>query len=70
MDNFLNNISVLKSTLSDEEVAELIKRSSDFIDTQKRSELSMADLEKHLSLLVLKVLLQLEDCMVQQPTQE
>jgi len=46
MDNFLNNISVLKSTLSDLEVADLIKHSSDFIDTQKRSEITLAEMEK------------------------
>ncbi len=54
MDNFLNNISVLKSTLSDLEVADLIKHSSDFIDTQKRSEMTLAELEKEYIYYLLK----------------
>jgi DNA-binding NtrC family response regulator len=54
MDNFLNNISVLKTRLTDEEVDELVKHSSDFIDTQKRRELPLAELEREYIYYLLK----------------
>lgn len=54
MDNFLNNISVLKTKVTDEEVAQLVRDSSDFIDTHKRRELPLAELEKEYIYYLLK----------------